>query len=305
MTALFSGHHGKGPRYCPSIEDKIHGLQTRTDTKSSSNPKAEILLRPTSTAFRHPPKEAQLAAMRLILASKRTHVPRGYAVEYDYPPTQLRHTLETKALPTSISRDKSMAPQDTRKPHAKDDGRYQRVPLSSRTTPTFWAEKKRTSASSLTTSSPRHRRTLPHVHQPRRIPHPAAPGQRGPTTDTKRQRTGTDWGPDWVHLHKQFRPGYSKPLSKPQRSPTASTQPVRGTAPHQTEDPLGTTHHAPRSPRDSWGRPHTAPNHREVPTSWLNSPRPKSSTRATSKRSKPKQIACAPWNPCLCHGFGI
>ena len=102
-SPLFSGAiTGKGPRYCPSIEDKIHRFADKERHQIFIEPEGrhtvETYLNGFSTSL---PKEAQLAAMRLIPGLQNARMFRpGYAVEYDYfPPTQLHHTLETRALP--------------------------------------------------------------------------------------------------------------------------------------------------------------------------------------------------------------
>ena len=102
-SPLFSGAiTGKGPRYCPSIEDKIHRFADKDRHQIFIEPEGrntiETYLNGFSTSL---PKEAQIAAMRLIPGLQHARMFRpGYAVEYDYfPPTQLHHTLETKALP--------------------------------------------------------------------------------------------------------------------------------------------------------------------------------------------------------------
>ena len=102
-SPLFSGAiTGKGPRYCPSIEDKIHRFADKDRHQIFIEPEGrhtvETYLNGFSTSL---PKEAQLAAMRQIPGLQHARMFRpGYAVEYDYfPPTQLQHTLETRALP--------------------------------------------------------------------------------------------------------------------------------------------------------------------------------------------------------------
>lgn len=101
-SPLFSGAiTGKGPRYCPSIEDKIHRFADKDRHQIFIEPEGrstiETYLNGFSTSL---PKEAQLAAMRQIPGLEHARMFRpGYAVEYDYfPPTQLHHTLETKTL---------------------------------------------------------------------------------------------------------------------------------------------------------------------------------------------------------------
>ncbi len=101
-SALYSGHiAGTGPRYCPSIEDKV--------VKFSQRPQHQIFLEPegrqtdeyyvngVSTSL---PYEVQLEFIRTIPGLERAEIMRpGYAVEYDFfPPTQLRATLETKRV---------------------------------------------------------------------------------------------------------------------------------------------------------------------------------------------------------------
>ena len=101
-SPLFSGAiTGKGPRYCPSIEDKIHRFADKASHQIFIEPEGrhtvETYLNGFSTSL---PKEAQLAAMRQIPGLEHARMFRpGYAVEYDYfPPTQLHHTLETRNL---------------------------------------------------------------------------------------------------------------------------------------------------------------------------------------------------------------
>lgn len=102
QSPMFSGAiQGKGPRYCPSIEDKIHRFADKDRHQIFVEPEGrstiETYINGFSTSL---PKETQLAAMRLIPGLEHARMFRpGYAVEYDYfPPTQLHHTLETKAL---------------------------------------------------------------------------------------------------------------------------------------------------------------------------------------------------------------
>ena len=101
-SPLFSGAiTGAGPRYCPSIEDKIHRFADKDRHQIFIEPEGrntiETYLNGFSTSL---PKEVQLEAMRQIPGLENARIFRpGYAVEYDYfPPTQLHHTLETKAI---------------------------------------------------------------------------------------------------------------------------------------------------------------------------------------------------------------
>lgn len=101
-SPLYSGAiQGKGPRYCPSIEDKIHRFADKDRHQIFIEPEGrntiETYLNGFSTSL---PKEIQLKAMRQIPGLQHARMFRpGYAVEYDYfPPTQLHHTLETRSI---------------------------------------------------------------------------------------------------------------------------------------------------------------------------------------------------------------
>lgn len=90
-----------GPRYCPSIEDKIDRFVDKDRHQLFVEPEGwrtiEIYLNGFSTSL---PEEVQLEAMKLIPGFERVKMFRpGYAIEYDYfPPTQLTHTLQTKLI---------------------------------------------------------------------------------------------------------------------------------------------------------------------------------------------------------------
>ncbi|SDE50664.1 tRNA uridine-5-carboxymethylaminomethyl(34) synthesis enzyme MnmG [Riemerella columbipharyngis] len=90
-----------GPRYCPSIEDKINRFAERNRHQLFIEPEGwktiEIYVNGFSSSL---PEEIQIQAMRHIPGFENVKVFRpGYAIEYDYfPPTQLKHTLETKLI---------------------------------------------------------------------------------------------------------------------------------------------------------------------------------------------------------------
>jgi tRNA uridine 5-carboxymethylaminomethyl modification enzyme len=103
QSALYSGRiSGTGPRYCPSIEDKVvkfaHREQHQIFLEPEGRQTEEFYVNGVSTSL---PYEVQLAFIRTIPGLERAEIMRpGYAVEYDYfPPTQLQHTLETKLVP--------------------------------------------------------------------------------------------------------------------------------------------------------------------------------------------------------------
>lgn len=101
-SPLFNGTiSGIGPRYCPSIEDKLRTFAEKEQHQLFLEPEGrstnEYYLNGFSSSL---PYEIQLEALRKISGLEDVHVYRpGYAIEYDYfPPTQLRHSLETKLV---------------------------------------------------------------------------------------------------------------------------------------------------------------------------------------------------------------
>ena len=101
-SPLFNGTiKGIGPRYCPSIEDKLRTFADKEQHQLFLEPEGwhtnEMYINGFSSSL---PQEIQLRALRQIKGLEQVHVYRpGYAIEYDYfPPTQLSHTLETKLV---------------------------------------------------------------------------------------------------------------------------------------------------------------------------------------------------------------
>ena len=101
-SPMFNGRiRGLGPRYCPSIEDKIDRFADKDRHQVFVEPEGwntcEIYVNGFSTSL---PEDVQLRAMRKIPGFEHAKMFRpGYAVEYDYfPPTQLQHSLETRLL---------------------------------------------------------------------------------------------------------------------------------------------------------------------------------------------------------------
>jgi tRNA uridine 5-carboxymethylaminomethyl modification enzyme len=101
-SPMFAGRiDGVGPRYCPSIEDKINRFAERDRHQLFIEPEGwntvEIYVNGFSTSL---PEETQYEALRNIVGFEQVKIFRpGYAIEYDYfPPTQLRYTLETKLI---------------------------------------------------------------------------------------------------------------------------------------------------------------------------------------------------------------
>jgi tRNA uridine 5-carboxymethylaminomethyl modification enzyme len=101
-SPMFNGRiRGAGPRYCPSIEDKIDRFADKDRHQIFIEPEGwntvETYINGFSTSL---PEDVQLRALRLIPGMEKAKMFRpGYAVEYDYfPPTQLKHTLETSLV---------------------------------------------------------------------------------------------------------------------------------------------------------------------------------------------------------------
>ena len=102
-SPMFNGRiQGLGPRYCPSIEDKINRFAERDRHQIFVEPEGwntvEIYVNGFSTSL---PEDVQYAALRKIPGFEQAKMFRpGYAIEYDFfPPTQLKLTLETQAIP--------------------------------------------------------------------------------------------------------------------------------------------------------------------------------------------------------------
>jgi tRNA uridine 5-carboxymethylaminomethyl modification enzyme len=101
-SPMFNGAiKSSGPRYCPSIEDKISRFADRDRHQIFVEPEGwntvEIYVNGFSTSL---PEDIQYAALKTIPGFENVKMFRpGYAIEYDYfPPTQLKHSLETKLI---------------------------------------------------------------------------------------------------------------------------------------------------------------------------------------------------------------
>ena len=101
-SPMFNGRiQSIGPRYCPSIEDKINRFADKERHQLFVEPEGwntvEVYVNGFSTSL---PEEIQFKALRSVVGFENVKFFRpGYAIEYDYfPPTQLKHTLETKLV---------------------------------------------------------------------------------------------------------------------------------------------------------------------------------------------------------------
>ena len=102
-SALYGGEiSGRGPRYCPSIEDKVvrfpHARGHQVFLEPEGVESSELYVNGLSTSL---PAEVQVEFLRTVPGLEEARITRmGYAIEYDYfPPTQLRHTLEARSVP--------------------------------------------------------------------------------------------------------------------------------------------------------------------------------------------------------------
>lgn len=101
-SPMFNGRiKSIGPRYCPSIEDKINRFADKERHQLFIEPEGwktcEVYVNGFSTSL---PEDVQFRALRSVVGFEKVKFFRpGYAIEYDYfPPTQLKHTLETKLI---------------------------------------------------------------------------------------------------------------------------------------------------------------------------------------------------------------
>ena len=102
FSPLFTGRiKGRGPRYCPSVEDKIVTFRDKTSHQLFIEPEGKETVEYYINGFSSSlPLEVQLKALRKVKGFEKVEMFRpGYAIEYDFfQPTQLKHTLETKMI---------------------------------------------------------------------------------------------------------------------------------------------------------------------------------------------------------------
>jgi hypothetical protein len=231
---------GRGPRYCPSIEDKIERFADKDRHQIFVEPEGwdtvETYINGFSTSL---PEDVQTKALRAIpgFAHARMFRP-GYAVEYDYfPPTQLKHTLETKLVKGSVLRWADQRHHRLRRSGLpRPDGRHQCTQEMNEGRPSPRPGRSLHRRADRRPHHQRDRRTLPHVHQPGRIPDPAAPGQCGHPPHP--QAHASDWPAQngWNGWTKETSPQPAlvpTPSLKPKASIPRSPMPVivpRGTS---------------------------------------------------------------------------
>ena len=187
---MYSGQiDSRGPRYCPSIEDKVVRFADKTGHQIFLEPEGlttrEYYCNGISTSL---PKDVQQAMLRLIPGLEHAEVMRwGYAVEYDYaPPTQLRPTLETKPVEGPVFRrtdQRHHRLRGGRRPGP--DGRAERRPQGSRGSRRWCSDRSQAYIGVLLDDlvTKGVDRAVPHVHEPGRVPPAAAARQRRPPAD--------------------------------------------------------------------------------------------------------------------------
>jgi hypothetical protein len=192
-SPMFTGKiEGVGPRYCPSVEDKINRFADKDSHQIFLEPEGlttnEYYPNGISTSL---PFDIQYDLVRSMKGLENAYILRpGYAIEYDYfDPRELKTSFETKARSAACSLPaRSMAPPATR--------RRRRRACSPASTPRCRPRAERSLAAAPRPGlpgragrRPDHQgrdRALPHVHQPGRVPPAAARGQRRHAPDRSR-----------------------------------------------------------------------------------------------------------------------
>ena len=252
-----------GPRYCPSIEDKVMRFADKDSHQIFIEPESlttnELYPNGVSTSL---PFAAQIAYIQTIPGLEQARITRpGYAIEYDYfDPQHLKHSLESRAIEPLSLRTNQRHHRLRRSGRTRPARRHQRRPPRAR--PRTLVPRTRTGLPRRPHRRPHHpghTRTLPHVHQPRRTPPAAARRQRRRAPDRHRPCA---------------RRGGRTPLPHIQRKNRSSRARTRAPAPHP---------HPPRTP----ARPQPKPCGKRVaqtPGNRLRDPcRPARLRRATAR----------------------
>ncbi len=195
-SPMFTGViEGVGPRYCPSIEDKINRFADKGSHQIFLEPEGltthEFYPNGISTSL---PFDIQLAAVRSMVGLEQAHILRpGYAIEYDYfDPRELQPSFETRAVEGAVLCRPDQRHHGLRRSGGAGSVRRRQCCLAGAGPRTLAAGATR-GLPGRARRRPRQQgrdRALPHVYQPRRIPAAAARGQRRPAPDRDRPRLG-------------------------------------------------------------------------------------------------------------------
>ena len=196
QSPMFQGRiKGLGPRYCPSIEDKINRFADRDRHQIFVEPEGwntvEIYVNGFSTSL---PENVQYNAITKIAGFEKVRMFRpGYAIEYDYfPPTQLKLSLETQLIDNLYFAGQINGTTGYEEAAlSRPDGRHKRALENIRKRTLHF--KAVTSLHRCIDRRPRyqrHARTLPHVYIAGRIPNSSSPRQCGSQINRNRSRPG-------------------------------------------------------------------------------------------------------------------
>ena len=184
---------GVGPRYCPSVEDKVHRFADKTSHQIFIEPEGltthEVYPNGISTSL---PFDVQLALVRSIAGFEHAHLTRpGYAIEYDYfDPRDLQYSLETKFIAGLFFAGQING--TTGYEEAAAQGILAGINAALRVQQrAAWCAAARRGLHRRTrrrSDHARHQRAVSHVHEPRRISPAAARGQCRPAPHAARPR---------------------------------------------------------------------------------------------------------------------
>ena len=195
---MFTGViEGVGPRYCPSVEDKVVRFADKLSHQIFIEPEGldthEIYPNGISTSL---PFDVQQEFVRSIRGFEHAHITRpGYAIEYDFfDPRDLQPTLETKFVGGLVFRGADQRHDRLRGSRRAGPARRastRACAVQGRDAVVAEAQRCLHRRAGRRPDHARRARAVPHVHEPRRIPAHAARGQRGPAPDAGRSRAGS------------------------------------------------------------------------------------------------------------------